>query len=148
MRRLAFASRTSFSLVTIRFAPSVKSLVYFLWFLYVEPSIKLSTIGIKMLRIALSDLSDKSIFRPSVLNLTSADRLVRSQTENPECRGDLFEFRKRRIFVHEHVGSRSRCSLQVSFQDGCPLSAGTSSSWISSRPPLRRTALPPAARTL
>ena len=66
MRRLAFASRTSFSLVTIRFAPSVKSLVYFLWFLYVEPSIKLSTIGIKMLRIALSDLSDKSIFRPSV----------------------------------------------------------------------------------
>ena len=51
MRRLAFASRTSFSLVTIRFAPSVKSLVYFLWFLYVEPSIKLSTIGIKMLSL-------------------------------------------------------------------------------------------------
>jgi len=39
-------------------------------------------------------------------------------------RGDPLEFRKRCIFVHGHVRSRSRCSLQVGFQDGCALSAG------------------------
>jgi len=51
-------------------------------------------------------------------------RLVRSKTEDRECRGDLLEFRKRCILVHGHVGSRSRCSLQVSPQDGGALVGG------------------------
>ena len=75
-------------------------------------------------------------------------RLARSEAEDRKCRRDLFEFRKRCVLVHGHVGSRSRCSLQVSLQEGARWSAGTSSSWISSRSPLRRTARPPAARTL
>jgi hypothetical protein len=48
-------------------------------------------------------------------------RLVRSNAEDRKCRGDLLEFLKRYIFVHRHVRSRSRCSLQVSPQDGCAL---------------------------
>ena len=46
------------------------------------------------------------------------------QTENRKCRGDLLELRKCCIFVHGHVRSRSRCSLQVSPQDRCALVGG------------------------
>src|SRR3989337_3686172 len=51
-------------------------------------------------------------------------QLVRSNTEDRKCRGDLLEFRKRRIFVHGHVRSRSRCLLQINPQDGCALVGG------------------------
>ena len=51
-------------------------------------------------------------------------RLVRTNPEDRKCRGDPLEFRKRRIFVHGHVRSCSRCSLQVSPQDGCALFDG------------------------
>ena len=51
-------------------------------------------------------------------------RLVRSKTKDRKCRRDLFELRKRCILVHGHVGSRSRCSLQVRLQDGCALVDG------------------------
>jgi hypothetical protein len=45
-------------------------------------------------------------------------------TEDRKCRGDPLELRKRRILVHGHVRPRSRCSLQVSLQDGCALVGG------------------------
>ena len=45
-------------------------------------------------------------------------RLARSNMEYWKCRGDLLEFRKRCIFVHGHVRSRTGCALQVSPQDG------------------------------
>src|SRR5579884_1128091 len=41
--------------------------------------------------------------------------------EDRKCRCNLFKFRKWCILVHEHMGSGSRCALQVSFQDGCTL---------------------------
>jgi hypothetical protein len=47
-----------------------------------------------------------------------------AQTEDRKCRRDLLEFRKRRVLVHGHVGSRSRCPLKVSPQDGCALVGG------------------------
>jgi hypothetical protein len=56
--------------------------------------------------------------------LRRLQRLVRNKTENRKCRGDPLEFRKRCIFVHGHVRSRSRRSLQVSPQDRCALVGG------------------------
>src|SRR6266852_7991988 len=38
--------------------------------------------------------------------------------EDRKGRGNLFEFRKWCILVHGHMGSRSRCALQVPPQDG------------------------------
>ena len=43
---------------------------------------------------------------------------MRSNPEDRKGRGHLFEFRNRCILVHRHVGSRSRCALQVRPQDG------------------------------
>lgn len=60
----------------------------------------------------------------ALVRLTRLHRLVRSETENRKCRGDLLEFRKRGIFVHGHVRSRSRSALQVSPQDGWALVGG------------------------
>src|SRR4029077_6669169 len=39
------------------------------------------------------------------------------------CR-NLLELRKRRVLVYPYVRARSRCSLEVSLQDGCPLASG------------------------
>src|SRR6266705_4705194 len=50
--------------------------------------------------------------------------LVRSHPEDRKGCGHLFEFRNRCILVHGHVGSRSRCALQVRLQDGCTLVGG------------------------
>src|SRR2546425_7320641 len=44
--------------------------------------------------------------------------LVRSNPEDRKGRGNLFEFRNRCILIHGHVGSRSRCALQVRPQNG------------------------------
>jgi hypothetical protein len=39
-------------------------------------------------------------------------------TEDGECRGNLFKFGERGIFVHGYVRASSRCSLQIRLQDG------------------------------
>jgi len=51
-------------------------------------------------------------------------RLVSSNPEDRKCCGHPLEFRKRCILVYWHVRPRSRCSLQVRFQDGCALVGG------------------------
>src|SRR6266571_4039687 len=38
--------------------------------------------------------------------------------EDRKGRGNLFEFRQWCILVHGHMGSRSRCAVQISLQDG------------------------------
>jgi hypothetical protein len=44
--------------------------------------------------------------------------------EDRKGRGNLFEFRKWCILVHGHMGSCSRCALQIRPQDGCALLGG------------------------
>jgi hypothetical protein len=73
---------------------------------------------------------------------------VRNHLEDRKCRRDLCECCQRRILVHRHVGACSWCALQIRLQDRGTLVDGPPSRWIASRPPLRSTALPPAARTL
>ncbi len=62
--------------------------------------------------------------RRSAAGLRRLHRLFGNNPEHRKCRRDLLEFRKRGIFVHRHMRSRSRRSLQVSLQDGCALVGG------------------------
>ena len=64
----------------------------------------------------------RSAARPA--GLCRLRRVIGRNPEDRKCRGDPLEFRKRRIFVHGHMRSCSRCSLQVSPQDGCALAGG------------------------